>query len=102
LSAKHLRQAAQSLNEHDAVVVPAEDGGYVLIGLRHPSPEVFMGIDWGTDSVMAQTRQRLAALNWRWSEPALLWDVDRPDDLPRLFAAYPDVRDQLARKAEVA
>jgi glycosyltransferase A (GT-A) superfamily protein (DUF2064 family) len=39
---------------------------------------------------MAQTRARLAALGWRWAEPATLWDVDRPEDLERLAALYPD------------
>lgn len=92
LGATHLRDAARQLGDHDAVVVPAEDGGYVLIGTRSPPPAVFAGVEWGTDRVMGQTRQRLAALGCRWSEPATLWDVDRPDDLERLMAGYPEVR----------
>ncbi|WIM06145.1 MAG: TIGR04282 family arsenosugar biosynthesis glycosyltransferase [Candidatus Nitricoxidivorans perseverans] len=87
LTAAHLHQAAHSLSDHDAVLLPAEDGGYVLIGMRTPAPEPFADIDWGTDRVMAQTRARLAALGWRWEEPATLWDVDRPADLDRLAQA---------------
>ena len=84
----HLREAAQQLLAGmDAVLTPAEDGGYVLIGLQRPCAGVFEGIDWSTPQVMAQTRARLTALGLRWSELPTLWDVDRPEDLPRLAAA---------------
>ena len=92
LTAAHLRQAARALRERDAVVFPAEDGGYVLIGLRAAAAEVFARIDWGTERVMAQTRARLRALGASWDEPATLWDVDRPEDLERLLAMAPEVR----------
>lgn len=90
LGAAHLREAASRLADHDAVVLPAEDGGYVLIGTRSPPPAVFDEVEWGTDQVMAQTRRRLTALGCRWSEPATLWDVDRPADLERLLAFCPE------------
>lgn len=90
LTGDHLRLAAQCLRRQvDAVVIPAEDGGYVLIGMREPVSAVFERVEWGTDRVMAQTRRRLAALGWRWRELETLWDVDRPDDLPRLFSRWP-------------
>ncbi|MQM30903.1 MAG: hypothetical protein CRU78_10415, partial [Candidatus Accumulibacter phosphatis] len=69
---------------NDAVFIPAEDGGYVLLGLRCPQPGLFEGVDWGSERVMAQTRQRLLALGLRWCELPALWDVDRPADLTRL------------------
>lgn len=87
-----LRRAAQALREDDAVVLPAEDGGYVLIGMRQAAAEIFSGVDWGSDRVMTQTRQHLRTLGWRWSEPATLWDVDRPADFERLAERFPDVR----------
>lgn len=90
LSAAHLREAARALDDNDAVAIPAEDGGYVLIGMQRPAPELFAGIDWGSDRVMLQTRQRLATMGWQWSELDLLWDVDLPRDLERLYAHYPD------------
>jgi hypothetical protein len=85
LTAEHLRRAAAALGGGDgAVTLPAEDGGYVLIGLRAPHPELFRGIPWGGERVMVETRERLRALGLRWSEPATLWDLDRPADLDRL------------------
>lgn len=88
LTAAHLRTAARVLADHDAVVYPAADGGYVLIGMNRAAPGVFADVAWGTERVMAQTRARLAALGWRWDEPATLWDIDRPEDLERLTALY--------------
>lgn len=89
LTARHLRLARNALRDYDAVVAPAEDGGYVLIGLTQFDTEVFAGIAWGTDSVMSETRVRLAALGRRWGELPVLWDVDRPEDLVRLKRDYP-------------
>ncbi len=87
LTTTHLAQAAALLDDHDAVVWPAEDGGYVLIALRRAAPELFAGVDWGTPRVMAQTRERLRQLGWRWAEPAPLWDVDRAEDYDRLVGS---------------
>jgi hypothetical protein len=86
LMPEYLREAAAALvNGYDAVIGPAEDGGYVLIGLaRSPAAPLFQDIAWGTAAVMQETRARLARLDWRWRELATLWDVDRPEDLPRL------------------
>ena len=89
-----LRQAANALAGHDAVVVPAEDGGYVLIGMQQAAPRVFNAVDWSTGRVMAQTRARLAEMDWRWQEFAPLWDVDRGEDLERLDACFPASADK--------
>ncbi len=85
-----LRQAAESLKQNDATVVPAEDGGYVLIGMREAGRHAFHAVDWSTERVMAQTRARLTAMNWRWSELPPLWDVDRKEDFERLAELFPD------------
>ena len=66
---------------------PAEDGGYVLVGLARPVAPLFEGIVWGGSTVMAQTRERLAASRLAWKELATLWDVDRPEDVARLERA---------------
>jgi rSAM/selenodomain-associated transferase 1 len=85
LSAQYLRDADQALVRGDEIVIgPAEDGGYVLIGLSHCDPELFRDIPWGGPEVRAETRRRIAALSWRSSELPVLWDVDRPEDLERL------------------
>jgi hypothetical protein len=91
LTPELLRRAAASLDQDDATVIPAEDGGYVLIGMRHPSRRVFTDIDWGSGKVMGQTRERLSEAGWRWSEFAPLWDVDREEDFRRLSDLFPDV-----------
>jgi hypothetical protein len=83
-----LRRAAEALRAgRDAVFLPAEDGGYVLIGLHQPEPLLFENMPWGTHRVMAETRSRLSQLGWRWAEPEVLWDVDRPEDIDRLRAS---------------
>lgn len=86
LTPVYLREAAAALaGGSDAVLGPAEDGGYVLIGLaRGPVVQLFEDIAWGTATVMQETRTRLARGRWRWRELAPLWDVDRPEDLSRL------------------
>ena len=85
LSAQYLRDAERALAGGDDVVIgPAEDGGYVLVGLSHGDPELFRGIPWGGPKVLPETRRRIAALGWRLSELPALWDVDRPEDLERL------------------
>jgi uncharacterized protein len=82
LTAADLRRAARLLRGgYDAVLAPAEDGGYALIALRHPRREFFEGIDWGSGRVYAQTVQRLAG--YRWRALRRVWDLDRPEDLPR-------------------
>jgi hypothetical protein len=88
LTPSHLREAADALREGvDVVVIPAEDGGYVLIGSCRPQPGLFAGMTWGTDTVMAETRRRLVRDGLTWRELGALWDVDRPEDLARLRAA---------------
>ena len=84
---EHLRAAAHALRDADVVLIPAEDGGYVLIGLKWWDARLFADVAWGTDQVMTATRERLAALNWRWLELPCAWDVDRPADFRRLAAS---------------
>jgi uncharacterized protein len=80
-----LRSAADILGGgSDVVLLPAEDGGYVLIGMRRAQPALFESMPWGTGCVLGETRQRLMQLGLRWQEPALLWDLDLPADLDRL------------------
>ena len=91
LTPEVLHEAAAALLEHDAVVIPAEDGGYVLIGLRQPVDVVFQHVEWSTNRVMGQTRQQLQAAGLTWRELAPLWDVDRFEDVERLLGLFPDV-----------
>ncbi|WP_133482736.1 MULTISPECIES: TIGR04282 family arsenosugar biosynthesis glycosyltransferase [Halomonas] len=79
-----LRRCQAALTDADAVFLPAEDGGYALVGVRRADRRLFTAIDWGTNRVMAQTRERADELGWQLACPARLWDVDRPEDLDRL------------------
>jgi len=84
LSAGHMAEAAAQLKHHDAVLIPAADGGYVLIGLKAPCPSVFAPMAWSTSVVAAETRQRLIALKKRvWLGPTL-HDIDDAADLVHL------------------
>jgi hypothetical protein len=87
LRAEDIRAAAGSLATHDAVFQPAEDGGYVLVGLARVLPGLFEGIGWGKASVMRDTRSRLRAAAATWRELPSRWDVDRPEDYRRLVAS---------------
>jgi glycosyltransferase A (GT-A) superfamily protein (DUF2064 family) len=73
-----------ALQNEPVVLGPAEDGGYVLLGLRRIDPQLFNNLPWGTDQVLAMTRDRLQQLGWGHQLLPVLWDVDRPEDLPRL------------------
>jgi len=85
LRASDLRRAARLLRAGaEAVLAPAEDGGYPLIGLNRCSPKLFAGIEWGGAGVIEATRVQLRELGWSWHELRELWDVDRPEDHARL------------------
>lgn len=81
-----LQSAAAALQDHDASLVPAADGGYALLGLKRVHPALFDAMPWSTDVVAAETRRRLAQLGWRLSSLPALHDIDEPQDLPWLPA----------------
>lgn len=86
LTTADIAQAGQALVDHDAVLAPALDGGYVLLGLWRAPGTLFTGIEWGTQRVLQATRARLDELAWRVHELPFQWDVDRPEDLARIQA----------------
>jgi rSAM/selenodomain-associated transferase 1 len=89
-SAAHLRAAAETLRAGaDVVLIPAEDGGYVLIGTRAPQPELFRDVRWGTPTALSETRKHIATLSLRAVELGPLWDVDTESDLARLESELP-------------
>ncbi len=82
LDVAYLARAAAMLARNDAVLGPADDGGYVLIGMTRDL-DLFSGIAWSTATVIADTRARLATLGATFAELPSLWDVDTPADLAR-------------------
>lgn len=89
-----VRTAAAQLESHDASLIPADDGGYVLIGVRQTHANMFEHIDWGTARVLAAQRSRFRSIGWRWFEGVTRWDVDRPEDLARLAELVPPINFQ--------
>ncbi|HEX4585732.1 MAG TPA: TIGR04282 family arsenosugar biosynthesis glycosyltransferase [Burkholderiaceae bacterium] len=76
-----LEQAADALQRHDAVLQPAHDGGYVLVGLSRPQPRLFEAIEWGSGRVAEQTLQRAARLGLALHLLRPLPDLDSAMDL---------------------
>ena len=86
LDGKRLREAALLLERHDAIIHPARDGGYVLLGLSRTDPSLFDDIAWSTDTVAATTMMRIEALGWSLFVGDTLRDVDEPADLEAVRA----------------
>lgn len=66
---------------NDVVLGPALDGGYYLIGLSRLYRQLFAGIEWGTDRVLEETRERVAQSGLKLFELPARRDLDRPEDL---------------------
>lgn len=76
----YLEAAFAGLDAHDVVIGPALDGGYTLLGLRQPAPELFKGIAWSTDTVLTATLSQAAAAGRSVHQLAPLSDVDHIED----------------------
>lgn len=87
LQAHHVNAAISGLQTHEVVIGPAEDGGYYLIGMRGPRPELFVDMPWSTEQVFPETLARLDRLGIVPLLLDTLADCDRPEDLAR----WPDL-----------
>lgn len=85
-----LQQAAAALLKTKAVIIPATDGGYTLLGLTEFHPSIFEGIAWSTESVFINTVQRLQKLQWQVTVMEHLHDIDEPSDLCMLPSHWPE------------
>lgn len=83
LGTQHVEAAIAALDQHEVVIGPAEDGGYYLIGMRRPMPELLTDMPWSTDQVLPETLARLARAGIAPALLGTLADCDRPDDLAR-------------------
>lgn len=85
LTMRQIQQVICCLNDGvDAILAPAEDGGYVLLGLNQVADCLFDRVPWGTEKVAETTRECFRSMGWEWLELPELWDIDRPEDLFRL------------------
>lgn len=82
VSASLLRRAFDALDDHPAVLGPARDGGYYLLGLTRMVPGIFDGIAWSTPDVLAATLARFRAAGVVPAMLEELADVDEVEDLP--------------------
>jgi rSAM/selenodomain-associated transferase 1 len=81
LAFEDVREALESLDDHDVVVGPATDGGYYLIALKRPAPELFRGIGWSGPDVLARTLDRAAERALSVRVLRTIGDVDTIEDL---------------------
>ena len=78
------RACGRAVAGHDAVLGPAEDGGYVLVGARRPLP--FAAVRWSSPHALTDTTAGFGRAGIRWAALPVLWDVDEPADLARFEA----------------
>lgn len=78
--------AINQLESRDIVLVPAEDGGYVLIGASTHHDDLLVDVPWGTENVLTSTVRNIEGLGLEYSLLGKCWDVDRPEDLERYLA----------------
>lgn len=83
-----LREAAQALQAHDAVIHCTADGGYALLGFKQFEPSMFNNMPWSTDAVASLTIARIGRLGWSLRAGRTLHDVDEPQDLKYLPAQW--------------
>lgn len=86
LPAAYLDEAFDRLGDTSVVLGPSDDGGYYLIGLSCPPPEVFRDIAWGTADVWRQTLDRLQSAGERFHALPPWYDIDTAADLARLLS----------------
>jgi len=76
-----LRRSLGMLRRSPIVICPSPDGGYYLIGVRGPMPDIFRGVRWGGARVLAQTIARLDGKGLSYTLAPAWYDIDRWSDL---------------------
>lgn len=83
LDQPHFEQAAAALKQCDVVFGPCEDGGYYLIGLNEPQPELFEDIPWSSRNTLSSSLEKAKALGLRVRLLETLYDIDEITELQR-------------------
>lgn len=81
LRKENIERAFAALEDHDIVIGPSKDGGYYLLGMRAPYPQLLDNKEWSTDSVYQETVAQLKELNLSFKRLALLNDIDTEQDM---------------------
>jgi len=95
-----LRQAFARLApvEKRVILGPSRDGGYYLVGMNQPTPEIFSGMTWSHNRVFAQTTEKLANMGIAFGLSPVSFDIDTIEDIERLRAiSEPTVRGAMKR-----
>ena len=85
ISRAHIAEAFEALGRHDAVIGPADDGGYWLIGLRRSTrvPEIFNNVRWSGEHARADTLWNVTRARLSLATLPVLSDIDTRDDYMR-------------------
>ncbi|HEU0093006.1 MAG TPA: TIGR04282 family arsenosugar biosynthesis glycosyltransferase [Vicinamibacteria bacterium] len=92
LSREDVRGALESLDDHDVAVGPATDGGYYLLALKRPEPELLRDVPWSTPDVLTTTLDRAARLGL---SVRVLWTIGDVDTIEDLAAEWGTIRSLL-------
>ncbi len=90
-----ISSAFKSLQDHDIVLGPTIDGGYSLIGLRSPAPQIFENIPWSTDVVFSLTQEKANAMGLSVKVLPMLRDLDTVEDLQAFIKESKDPKKQV-------
>lgn len=77
-----IKDAFEVLNSCDAVIGPALDGGYYLLGMNMLYPDIFKNKQWSTETVFRETIRDFESMRLQYAKLRVLRDVDREEDLP--------------------
>ena len=83
LDSDTIEKVIDALDKNEIVLVPAEDGGYVLLGAASYREGMLSDVPWGSESVLASTLRNIGRLGLKHCLLGTCWDVDRPEDLER-------------------
>src|SRR6266545_205625 len=90
--------SALNCDEKRVVFGPSQDGGYYLVGMNQPTPEIFDGMTWSFDLIVVQTTEKLTRLGIAVKLLPAWFDIDTIEDLKRLQTiSQPAVRDAMKR-----
>lgn len=81
VTSKIINEAISLLDEAQIIIGPAEDGGYYLLGLNKPTPQIFQDINWSTEHVLNQTISKIEENKLNYKKLKTLKDIDTVDDI---------------------
>jgi len=84
ITTSYIEKAFELLENCDAVIGPANDGGYFLLGLKQLDKRIFSNKKWSTSSVFSDTIKDFENLGWQWERPPQLMDLDTIKDWEKI------------------